>query len=371
VLPDTSHSNVFDSRNDAAAAGVGWLYRKKGVNLSVNVAAQKSRLRSSETFPLVADVARDFTNLLPSLSLTDNLAPAKNLRVSYQTAARPPSIGQLQNVVDNTNPLLLSTGNPDLVQPYTHTLVMRYAATQPLKSRGTFLLLSVQKTEHTIANATWTATRDTVINGVALLAGTQLTQPVNLEGAWAANTFVTSSRAVKSLKSVLNLSGGASWNVTPGLVDGAEGRTHTLGLQTGIVLASNVSANVDFTLSYNGSYNIAHNTLTSALDSHSYGHTIGAKLDLTAKNGFLVHHEIRQSLTNGVAGGFGQNSVLWSSAIGRKIMHGQRGELRLAGTDLLGQEKSVARTVTETYLQDARSQVLGRYLLFTFTYSLR
>jgi len=72
-----------------------------------------------------------------------------------------------------------------------------------------------------------------------------------------------------------------------------------------------------------------------------------------------------------VAGGFGQNAVLWSSAIGRKFLKGQRGELRIAGTDLLGQEKSVARTVTETYLQDARNEVLGRYLLATFTYTLR
>jgi hypothetical protein len=362
---------VFHSRNDAGSAGVGYLLRRKGLNLSANVALQRSRLRSSETFPLADEVSRSFTNVLPSLTLNDNLATARNLRLSYQTAARPPIIGQLQNVVDNTNPLLLSTGNPDLVQPYTHTLVARYAATDPLRSRGFFLLFSLQKTEHTIANATWTAARDTVIHGVALATGTQLTQPVNLEGAWAANTFATSSRAVKWLKSVLNLSGGASYNQTPGLVDGQASRTRTLGLNAGVVLASNVSQYVDFTLSYRGSYNIAHNSLTTELDSRSYGHTIGAKLDLTSKSGFVVHHEVQQALTNGVAGGFGQNAVLWSSAVAQKFLRGQRGELRLAGTDLLGQEKSVARTVTETYLQDARNQMLGRYLMFTFTYSLR
>jgi hypothetical protein len=206
---------------------------------------------------------------------------------------------------------------------------------------------------------------------VAVPAGGQLTRPVNLEGAWAANTFVTTSRAVKALKSVLNLSGGASFNRTPGLVNGVAGHTRTLGLSAGLALTSNVSPWVDFTVSYAGTYNVAHSTISPSLDSHSYGHTIGAKLDLTSRSGFLVHQEIRQALTNGVAGGFGQNAVLWSSAIGRKFLRGQRGEVRLSGTDLLGQERSVARTVTETYLQDARNQVLGRYLLFTFTYSLR
>src|SRR5205823_2712062 len=118
------------ARNDAASAGVGWLYHRTGLNLSANVALQRSRLRSRESFPQAAEVARSFTNVLPSLSLQDALGPQRNLRVSYQTAARPPSIGQLQNVVDNTNPLVLSTGNPGLVQPYAHTLVARYAATQ-------------------------------------------------------------------------------------------------------------------------------------------------------------------------------------------------------------------------------------------------
>ncbi len=371
TLPDTAHSNMFHSRNDAQSAGVGYLLRHKGLNLSANLAVQRSRLRSSEDFPRPAEVERSFTNLLPSFSLTDNLAAQKNLRLSFQTAARPPGIGQLQNVVDNTNPLQLSTGNPGLVQPYAHTLVARYAATQPLKGRGFFLLVSLQATQHTIANATWLAARDTVIAGVPLAAGAQLTRPVNLEGAWAANTFATSSRAWTALKSVLNLNGGVSYNQTPGLVNGAASRTHTVGLSAGVVLASNVSQWVDFTLSYRGTYNVAHNSLTSELDSHSYGHTIGANLDLTSHNGFLVHQEIRQSLTNGVAGGFGQNAVLWSSAIGRKFLRGQRGEFRIAGTDLLGQEKSVARTVTETYLQDARNQVLGRYLLATFTYTMK
>ncbi len=45
----------------------------------------------------------------------------KNLRLFYRTSTSTPSINQLQNVIDNSNPLLLRAGNPDLKQQYTQT----------------------------------------------------------------------------------------------------------------------------------------------------------------------------------------------------------------------------------------------------------
>ena len=93
------------------------------------------------------------------------MAEHTNLRMFYRTSTQAPSISQLQDIVDNSNPLQLVTGNPNLNESYTQTLTTRYMVTNVDNARSTFLLLSVVHTNDYIGNATITAQRDTVLAG--------------------------------------------------------------------------------------------------------------------------------------------------------------------------------------------------------------
>jgi hypothetical protein len=369
---DTALSNTFENTSAAQNGGVGLLLRTARLNGMLNVAFQHSTLNSDQTFPVARRVAKSFDDVLPSLTLNVSTADHRNLRLSYFTATRAPSISQLEDVVDNSNPLILTTGNPNLHQSNTQTLVGRYSRTDPLRSRSLFFLLSLQHTSHYIANQTLTAARDTVVEGgIVLRQGTQLVSPVNLEGAWSASTFTTYSRPVKWLGSVLNLSGGLTYGRTPGLVGMLESVASTYAINGGVVLASNVSENVDFTLSYNETYNIARNAAATSTNSDYYVHSVRLKLNLVTWQGFTLRDEVTNALTSGVAGGYDQDIVLWNSSLGKKLFKDERGELRLTGTDVLDQNRSSTHTVTSTYLQDVRNETLGKYVMLTFTYALK
>ena len=58
-------------------------------------------------------------------------------------------------------------------------------------------------------------------------------------------------------------------------------------------------------------------------------------------------------------------------AIGQKFLKNQAGELKLSVFDLLKQNKSIARNVTESYIEDVRNQVLQQYFMLTFSYKLK
>ena len=58
-------------------------------------------------------------------------------------------------------------------------------------------------------------------------------------------------------------------------------------------------------------------------------------------------------------------------AIAKKILKGQKGEIRLAVFDLLDQNQSISRNVTETYFEDVTTKVLNQYFMLTFTYNLK
>jgi hypothetical protein len=58
-------------------------------------------------------------------------------------------------------------------------------------------------------------------------------------------------------------------------------------------------------------------------------------------------------------------------AVGKKFLKDNRGELRLSVFDLLDQNQSITRTVSETYIEDVNTRVLRQYFMLTFTYSLK
>ena len=49
----------------------------------------------------------------------------------------------------------------------------------------------------------------------------------------------------------------------------------------------------------------------------------------------------------------------------------QPGELKLSVFDLLKQNRSITRTVTESYIEDVQNQVLTQYFMLTFSYKLK
>jgi len=76
-------------------------------------------------------------------------------------------------------------------------------------------------------------------------------------------------------------------------------------------------------------------------------------------------------MTSAVAGNFGQDVLLWNASVGRKLFKDQRGELRLTGSDVLDQNKSLSRTVTPSYVQDVNSQTLRPYVMLMLTNQLK
>jgi hypothetical protein len=76
-------------------------------------------------------------------------------------------------------------------------------------------------------------------------------------------------------------------------------------------------------------------------------------------------------LYSGLTGGYDKNTLLWTMSLGKKLFSKQQGELTVSVVDLLNQNKSVNRTVTGTYVEDTQNNVLGRYFMLTFTYTVR
>lgn len=370
MLLDTLLSNVYENDYLTQRLGVGIRLKGDKINGMVNVMGQSASLSGDETFPIPYKLEKNYTNLLPMMMFNYKMDASNSLRLMFHSRTQAPSISQLQNVVDNSDPLNLYVGNPDLNQSFTNNINLRYSYTSATKGKTFFVFLSAQNTDSYITNSITTANQATALpNGTILKKGATLTKPVNLNGYWSVNSMITYGFPFALIKSNVNISAGTSFSRLPGLLDNQKYETKNISPNGSVVIGSNFSPNFDFSLSYNASYNFIKNSTKTAKDQNYWSQTAKAKLNWVIKNRFTFTPDATYQKYNGSS--FNEESVLVNLNIGVKMFKNRQGELKLGVYDLLDQNQSFSRSVNSVYVEDSYNSVLKRYFMATFVYNLR
>ncbi|WP_215225298.1 outer membrane beta-barrel protein [Echinicola shivajiensis] len=371
MILDTALSNEFDNKFTTQKAGLGYRFSENGFNFNLNVDYQNAQLNNQAFFPEEATFKRSFNNVLPNASIMyRDRESGKNMRFRYRTSTNEPSVNQLQNVINNNNPLQLSVGNPSLGQSYNHNFFMNYGKFDMERSKTMFLFATGSFTNNYIGTHTYVAEKDTLINGEVLLRkGGQITQPVNLSGNWNARLFFNYGTPVEKLKSNLNLNSSVSYNRTPGLINNELNYNNNIGLTQRFSLTSNISKDIDFTVSTAATYSIVKSSLQSNLDNNYYQQNSNVQLYYSPNDGKLFFNTtMANTLYTGLSEGFDQSIWLWNVEGGYRFLKDNKGELKLTIFDILGQNQSINRTVSDVTVSDVYSNVLTSYGLVTFTY---
>ena len=365
-------SNVFENTYTTHQAGAGFNYRKGATVLMARTSLQLAELANDQVFPQSVSGSQSFTNVLPFVMIRHNFSRMKNIRIMYRTNTQEPTISQLQNVVDNSNPLQLSIGNPDLNQAYQHSMFIRYSATNVQKSTIFFTMLGGGITQNHIANSTFLASTDhPIFEELNIDQNAQLTQPVNVNGYWNMRSFSTLGFPLHALKSNLNINLTGNYVRTPGLVNDNLNYANNTTLGLGLTLSSNISETVDFTVSSRSSQNFVNNTLQTSQDVDYFNQNTTLKFNWIVGAGIIVRTDLTHQYYNGLDETFDQNFLIWSASIGKKLFKKDRGEIAIRAFDILNQNNSITRNVTETYIEDVQTNILQRYVMLQFTYNLR
>lgn len=366
-------SNKFDNTVTTNNGGISYrLGTTRDNQFSVGLNLQNSRLESMRIFPTQTSVNQSFTNLLPNLMFRRKISTRSSINIFYRANTNFPSVTQLQDVVNLSNQLRVSSGNPDLKQSYTHFLSARYTFTNTQKGQSIFANIFLQTQNNYISGATYIAAADSLIQqGITLKKGSQLSKPVNLNGYKSLRSFFTFSQPVGFIKSNVNLSTGFTYSRLPGLINYQETVTDNYTYNAGIVIASNISQYIDFNLSYNANFNNAKSSAAGQANQKYVNQSAGVQFNLLSKNGWFVQNDLTNQSYSGLSAGLNQHFWLWNAGIGKKFLKNRVGELKLSAFDLLKQNQSIVRTVAENYIEDSRSNVLQQYFLLTFTYSLK
>lgn len=369
---DSLLSNNIRSGYHTEAGGLGYRFSNKKAQLMVNVSYQWSILNNTNRFPTQNEFTKTFQNVLPMAMFRYNFTQQKNLRIRYSARTSIPSVDKFQAVINNSNPLLLTSGNPNLKQDYSHSLFVRYSASNTKKSHVFFFLVSGTATRNYIGNSTVIATSDTVVNGnVYLPSGAQLTAPVNLNGYYNARAFATYGLPLNFMKCNLNLTLGATYSRTPGLINNRLNYSNSPSGTVGVAVSSNISKKIDFLVSSNSSVTYVKNTLRRNLNSNYFNQNTRAKVYWDIWKGIVFTSELTHQLYTGLSDGYNQNYFLWNLGLAKKFLKNDAAEIKFTVFDVLNQNNSITRNITDVYTEDVETVVLNRYFMLNFTYNFR
>jgi len=261
--------------------------------------------------------------------------------------------------------------DPSLEQEFRHFSMARFSLSNKDKTANFFGMLFFQKTMDYIGNATFRTLNDTLINGQEVKKGRQLSIPANLDGAWNTRALVTVGFPIKPIKSTINFNTGVSYNRLPSLINAITNASNTYGINLGAVLSSNISEKLDFTLTYNLNYNLVENTIQPELNNNYFFQIGSLQFNWEFWKGFFIQNTVTYQDYNFISSDTSSRYTLWNVNFGKKIFKNKAGEIKLSCYDILDQNKSLSRTVADTYIEDSDTEVLQQYFMVSFTYKLR
>ncbi|GAB4015993.1 TonB-dependent receptor [Spirosoma migulaei] len=360
-LVNSSLSNNFVNDYVTNRGGLTWQTKRLKYTYAFGVDAQQASL-NSQNLSRETTLNRTYSNLLPNALFTYNFGKSRRLRLNYRTRLNAPSVNQLQPVANNTNPLNIQLGNLDLQPEYSHTVSLNYNRFDAATFRNMFVFLNASRTDNKIVNST-TFTQ----------SGAQTTIPVNTNGYYTVNGSLVFGRPLKlgAQKTNLNLSTNLTFNQGTSFINNQSNQAKNWLIGQGATISSNFTEKLDLNLSGNINWQSAKYSLQPQQNTTFLNQSVTLDVYYQLPLKFTFSTNVYYNHYGGSSASFNQSYTLWNATLARQLFKQNQGEIRFQAFDLLNQNQSIVRNVTDTYTEEVRSRVLNRYFMISFVYNLR
>ncbi len=358
-------TNRFENGFVANRFGANYRVQNKKYNFQLGIGVQRATLTSNSFQAITGKdslTQQSFTNFFPTASFNWTPSRTKGLRINYRGRTNQPSVSQLQNVMDVSNPLYVKTGNPELKQEFTHSF------------NTTFNTFNILTFKFLAANISFSTTQNKIVNSIDTInRAIQLTKPVNMNGAFTTTSFFTVGLPFKNKKlkgSSLNFTTLALFNKDVSQLYKQKNIVKTITLTQ--TAGANFSLKEKWDLSGNASlsyYNIKY-SVNTALNENYLSQTYSADISYTSKKGIILSTDIDYYINSGRTNGYNQSIPLWNASMSKQLFKKKNGELKFSVNDILNQNQSITRNNGDNYIEDVRSMVLKRYFMVSFLFNL-
>jgi hypothetical protein len=342
-----------------------YIYNRPGLNFKIN--REKFSLTTGASYQMTslkgdlisrdAKIDRTFENLLPSTHFNYDFSTTKHLRIDYETSMQEPSIQQLQPVIDNSDPLNLYVGNPELQPGYSHRLNTNFTSFNPTRFINFFAFI----------NASYV--KNAIVNSQSFSNGLRLTMPVNVDYSKSLRGNFNFGFPVKKLNSRFNFGPSATLSETIAVLNGQNNnaRSRTLGGNSRYNFTYKEFIILD--LSANLSQQETRYDFSTP-DQQYFNQTYKTEINLSFLKKYSFNTSYEYLIYTSKTTDFRQEIPFLDISISRFILKNNAGELKFKVNNVLDQSNSVNQSSGENYIQQQTTNNLGRFYMVSFTYAL-
>ena len=359
--------NFYDTHSiDASIRGV---HPKMMYSAGVTLTPQSSRSEttigpnSSTQLP-----TQNVTNFAPQVMFRYMFNKQHVLMLRYRGRSSEPNIEDLQQVIDQTDPLNIRYGNPNLKPSFTHNIMMFYNKYIPEYMRSYSLNLFYSNTQNSVANQT---SYDPSTGGT-------VSKRVNVNGNWNARGYFSFNTPLKNKKYTISSNTNAQFRdqVSYTSVDrsGDAPKEGELSTTHNFILGERLTGSYradkfDISLNASVNYNLARNNKQTNSNRETFDYYLGGSTNVTLPWEMYVSTDVNYRIKDGYSGDFNANEIIWNAQISKNILK-NKATLRFKIYDILKEQSNLSRTITETRMTDTEYNTLGSYFMVHFVYRL-
>lgn len=356
IVPELS--NAYNATFSYHMPGFSYRIVRDKINFSTGLDWKNSRLRGS-VVGVNDPIDNEFRFILPNFRFNYSISRTRNFTANYTTSVREPSILQLQPLPNNTDPLNIYLGNPNLKPEMMHRLNLRYSSFNMLTMQNLFL------------SGNLTYTKDKIRENQQIneeLVTERL--PINIPGEWDGWLSFNYGYPIKKLNLRINAGANLGYNWGIAFVNSVENQIQRFTPGGSVRLIYQLNNYLDLDLGTRTNFTINQYSVNTEQNQQlsTYTHTGNLRVNWPKKWQFQSSLNFVQY--RGRSGVFNEDVPILSASISRFILPKDRGEIKLAGVDLLNRNVGISRSVNLNFVQDEQIISLGRYLLLEFRYNI-
>ncbi len=334
-------------------------------NIGVQMVPQKSHF-IQDYKGVHADTTRTVTNFAPTMDFRWKKSETGQLRFTYRANTSQPSMSDLLDITDDSDPVNIQKGNPGLKPSFTQNFRLFYNDYFQKHQRAVMTFVNFNTTANSISN------KVTLLEG-----GKRMTRPENINGNWNGNVGFMFNTAIDSagyfnVNTFTNL--GYMHNVGYVSVDLNSDSQKSVTKSTTIMERLAASYRNDWLeIELNGSVNYNHNRselqANNNLDTWQFSY--GGMVGITAPWGTSLTTNLNMQSRRGYNdASMNTNELIWNAQLSQSFLKGRPLTISLQLYDILHEQSNISRSITASMRSDTEYNAITSYGMLHVIYRL-
>ncbi|WP_212003500.1 carboxypeptidase-like regulatory domain-containing protein [Chitinophaga sp. HK235] len=325
----------------------------KGKLMVIGAAGLSLNNMNSDNFTSHQKFTNQTTYVDHALTAVVKIDPYKTLNVSYSGMTIPVEPKQLWPINNNSNPLYVQLGNPDLINSFINSLLFSYFSNS---IRGEVFADAMEIRHYRNAFST-TVFTDSI--------GRQVSMPINVSGNWGALNNIIFGWRLKKPGLTINYSNAFDYSRAMTKFNNLDNVSKKFSFLQSVGVSFTWKKMLEISgkaiMDYKGNmYSLQNNDYNDYIQ-YTMGLNVNAWLPLDFNIGTNVNYtnntEARAHFT------------LFNGWVGRSFLHNKSLLAKFFAFDLLHQNKSIQAYYGNTFRETLQTTNLSQYFMFSLSYS--